>query len=256
MLRWLLLCVALVSSCRKGAAEGQMVAHTKQILAEREKRLSSYRLEVESRSGDVKALHRFAFRSPNRMLGELLSPQSLTVAFDGAHLWKLLPKEKKRVDYSFTVAPAEASSLLASTFMPFVPEGFRTPLLPVRGVTARRVAHALEPNAVELTVSSKVQGQAVSTIFVLREASGDFLAKRIEMGTAQVETTVVAEHCDVALKLCVPTQLVERQGGAQVAVTDIKHFELNCPLANDGFSLPEPEGFVTEHQSIDGNSAL
>ncbi len=252
---FLLLALCLWCSCRKASDATQLVSRTKQVLAEREKRLTSYRVEVESRSGQVKALHRFAFRSPNFMAGELLAPEPLSVSFDGSHLWKLLPKTKTRVDYTVALSQAQAAFLLAQTFSPFIPEGFRTPLLPTRGVTAKRVAHPLEPQAIELTVSQPDAEIPVSTVFVLRESTGDFLAKRIEMGTSSVETTVVAEQCETALNLCVPTKLIERQGGEQIAVTEMTRVELNLALANDGFALVAPEGYVTERRELTETSS-
>jgi outer membrane lipoprotein-sorting protein len=248
-------CVCLtgvvLSACLKVRDETAIIASAKQLLAEREKRLTSYRIEVESRSEQLEAQHTFFFRSPNLMAGEIRSPQRLQLAFNGSHLFKQLDSEKKRVDYALALPQAEAALLLAQTFNPFVPEGFRTPLLPMRGIRARQAAHPLEPKAIELIVEQVDDGVTVSMTYVLRADSGDFLAKRVTRGTTVIETTVVEERCDEALHLCVPRKLVERNNGVQVASTELKKIELNVPLPNDGFTLTAPADYQLESKKIE-----
>ncbi len=245
-----LLGVAL-TACPKGRDENTLVASTKQLLAEREKRLTSYRIEVESRSQQIEAQHTFFFRSPNLMAGELRSPQRLSLAFNGSHLFKQLDGEKKRVDYTLALPQAEAALLLAQTFNPFAPEGFRTPLLPMRGIRARQATHPLEPKAIELSVEQVDDGVAVSLTYVLRADTGDFLAKRMARGTTVIETTVIEERCEEALHLCVPRKLVERNNGVEVASTELKKIELNLPLPNDGFTPSAPADYQLESKKIE-----
>ena len=83
----LLLGGLLLAGCPKSpeapAAPASLVAEAKRALAEREKRLTSYRLEVDTVAGDQRAHHEFAFRSPTQSRGHVTAPQEVEIAFDG-----------------------------------------------------------------------------------------------------------------------------------------------------------------------------
>ena len=89
--------------------------------------------------------------------------------------------------------------------MPFVPEGYRAPLLPQNGVEAKRVSRENAIDAVELTVKP---GDGVTVRYVLRLPAGDFLERRTLTDGQERVLLVEREQCDEKLKLCVPTRLV------------------------------------------------
>ena len=251
----LALTLASCTSCRDGAAaqspEAQLVSEMKQVLSERDKRLASYHLAATSKEGEAAASHELFYRAPNRSRGVMLAPEALTVAFDGTKLYRLTPAAKKLEVFELKLPVDKASFFLASTFTPFVPEGFRAPLLPQKGVTAKKVAHPKGPDAVELTVATRDEAAGdISVTYVPRFPTGDFLGKRTTAGGRTAETVVDEEHCDTALKLCVPKALRSLEDGKVVHSTTLTTVELNPELPNDSFTLVAPEGFATEPHEV------
>jgi outer membrane lipoprotein-sorting protein len=236
----LVLAVLLFSGCPKGSeapAPVSLANEARRALAEREKRLTSFKLVVDTTEGENRAHHEVAFRSPNKSRGHMTSPQELELAFDGTTLVRLIHPLKKYEVVSLDMPAADRAFFLASQFMPFVPEGYRAPLLPQSGVEAK----SLKPDTVELTVKP---GEGVTVVYVLRLPSGDFLEKRT---TAEGQTRVLkmeSEKCDEALELCVPTKLVERMGEQVLGTTEVTSVELNAALPQDTFSPKLPEGWT------------
>lgn len=231
----------VLSGCPKSpeapAAPLSLVSEAKRALAEREKRLTSFRLVVDSTEAENRAHHEFAFRSPNKSRGHMTSPQDVELAFDGTTFVRLLRAEKKFEVANLDLPAADRAFFLASAFMPFVPEGYRAPLLPLTGVEAKKVSRDNAPEAVELTVKP---GDGVTVVYVLRLPSGDFMEKRTLSAGQERVLRVVREKCDEALKLCVPTKLVETLGAATLGTTEITSVELNAALPQDHFSPKAP----------------
>lgn len=238
--------VLLLCGCLKAPeVPPSLVGEAKRALAEREKRLTSFKLVVDSTEGPNRALqarHEVAFRSPNKSRAHVTSPTDLVITFDGVTLMRLFPAEKKYEVVRLDMPPAERAFLLASTFRPFVPEGYRAPLLPQVGVEARKVSRENATDAVELTVKP---GDGVTVHYVLRMPAGDFLEKRTEAEGEERILWVEREKCDEALRLCVPTRLVEKIGELVIGTTEVTSFELNAALPQDYFAPPRtPEGWT------------
>jgi hypothetical protein len=138
--------------------------------------------------------------------------------------------------------------MLTEIFAPFAPEGFRAPLLPGNGVSARRVSHPRGPEAVELTV--KPAGSDVEVTYVLRWPGMDFLGKRTRSGGASSELRVEEEQCEQALGLCVPKRLTQWAGEQQVAETTLSRVELNPTLPAETFTLSAPEGYEVQSKTL------
>lgn len=241
----LVLCLlGLLSGCPKSpAAPAQppaLVSEAKQALAEREKRLTSFRLVVDSTQDGQRAHHEFSFRSPNKSRGHMTVPQDVELAFDGTTFVRLLHGEKKFEVANLDLPAADRAFFLASAFMPFVPEGYRAPLLPLTGVEGKKVSRENAPEAVELTVKPS---DGVTVRYVLRLPAGDFLEKRTRAEGQERVLRVEAERCDEALQLCVPTRLVETMGEQILGTTEITSVELNAPLPQDFFSPRAPAGW-------------
>jgi hypothetical protein len=222
----------IISGCTKAPAPATntLVGDTKKALAERERRLTSFRLVVDTTEGENRAHHEFSFRSPNKSRGRI---QDFEIAFDGKQLVKLQHAEKKFEVVPLELPAQERAFALASTFMPFVPEGYRAPLLPMAGVEGKQ----LTDKTVELTVKP---GDGVTVQYVLRVPSGDFLEKRtVSDGKTRV-LKVEKEQCDEKLALCVPTKLVETLDGAVLGVTEITSAEINPELPQDVFAPKKP----------------
>jgi len=241
--------IAAVSLVMLGcpSAPSVSVSEVKRALQERDRKLTAYHLRVDSQQGALKARHEFFFRSPNRSRGIILEPEPMTLAFDGTLFFKLTPAEKKFETYEIKLSPENAAYFLASTFTPFVPEGYRTPMLPSRGVTVRKLTHPQAADAVEVTVS--VEGATV--VWVLRWPTADVLSKQVG-GTV---LSVDEEHCDEKLGLCVPKLVTQRLNGVVEATTALTSISLNPQIPNDFFTLTAPEGFHAEkHELVETKS--
>lgn len=233
------LTMLLMAGCQKAPTQQpssvMLVSEVKKALAEREARLTSFALKVDTTEGEQQARHEFFYRSPNKSRGRLLAPNELEVAFDGTHLVRVQRTEKKCETIKVQdLKPEERAYLLASSFMPFAPEGYRAPLLPQSGVDAKRITRN-EGDAVELTIKPQA---GISVSYVLRVPSGDFLEKRTLVEGQERVLRMETEQCDEKLRLCVPKKLVEKLGDTLVGTTHITSVELNAALPQDTFSLP------------------
>jgi hypothetical protein len=209
--------------------------HVRRALAERDQRLRAFRLVVDTTEGSAKAHHEFAFRTPNKSRGHVTAPEETELAFDGSTLARVVyPGKKVEIIPLDQLAPPEKAYFLASTFMPFAPEGYRAPLLPQAGVEAKKVLNPKAPEAVELTVNPS---REVKVQYVLRLPAGDFLEKRTQSEGQTKVLRMVTEHCDVALKLCVPVQLQETVNGELLGTTEVTTVDLNPELPQDYFSV-------------------
>lgn len=231
-------CSCSKSSGADGGPAPSLVGDVKRLLAERDQRLTSYRIVVDTVEGEHHAHHEFTFRSPNKSRGHMLQPQEVELAFDGQQLARVLYPAKVVELIPLDFSPAERAYFLARTFMPFAPEGYRAPLLPMTGIEAKPVRLPNAPEAVEVTVRP---AKDVEVTYLLRLPNVDFLEKRTKGEGQERILRVVKEQCDEQLKLCVPLELVETVRGADggespLGSTRISKAELNVEVANDFFS--------------------
>jgi outer membrane lipoprotein-sorting protein len=232
--------VALVlAACTKDAPPpAPTIGDVKRVLAEREKRLLSFHIVVSTDEGEHHAEHEFWFRSPNKSRGHLLLPQEVELVFDGTKLVRVLYPARVVEPIPLDMPPQQRAFFLASTFMPFAPEGYRTPLLPMSGITVKQTA-----DRVTLDVDP---GEGVKVKYVLRWPSGDFLEKRTFSAGNERVLKVLAEKCDEKAKLCVPVKLEESLTGLDGAAeplgrTEVSLVEFNPPVSEQFFSLsPTP----------------
>lgn len=252
-MRATLLSLVALCGCPKDAqkAPENLASEARRALAERDKRLGRYFVEATSKQGDAVATHTFAYRAPNRLKGTLLTPQAMTLSFDGTRFFKLSPAEKKLEAFEMKLPADKAALFLTTQFSPFVPEGFRTPLLPSKGVTATKVAHPKGPEAFELVHSTPDEkGQPITVTWHLRYPSGDFLAKATRAGAVTSEVVVDEEQCEQSLSLCVPKVVVQRENGAELGRTTFTRIDLAAEVPNDAFTLTAPEGFTVEKHEL------
>jgi hypothetical protein len=245
---WSLGLLVVMAGCSRSGADApspSLVGEVKRALAERERRLASYHLVVDSTQGRETAHHEFFYRAPHSSRGVASGGAvAVAVAFDGKTLYRVDDEAKTLEAVELQLPPAKTALLLASLFRPFAPDGFRTPLLPMKGVTAKEVRHPQGPQAVEVAVLAKAEdGAPVEVTYVLRWPSGDFLAKRTRSGLHVGEVRVDAERCDEKLALCVPTTLTETRDGEVLGTTVVTRVELNPELPADTFRLEPPDGY-------------
>ncbi|WNG61450.1 hypothetical protein F0U59_47115 [Archangium gephyra] len=246
--RHLPLLLLVLAGCRRGDDSSTLLADARQRLAARDGKLTSYALAGTAREAGQTMDFQFAYRAPQKMLGTLGTPAVRTFAWDGEHLFERDDAAKKFRTYDGGVGPEERAGVLTGLFAPFAPEGFRVPLLPGQGVSARRTQHPKGPGAVELTV--KPGGTDVEVTYVLRWPAMDFLGKRTRSGADTAELRVEEEHCEQALGLCVPRRLTQWGGGQQVAETTLTRVELNPALPAETFSLSAPGGYDVETKTL------
>ncbi len=234
----------LLAGCTNDATGSALLAQVRQTLAERDAKLSSYHLVVESKDGADVAKHAFFFRSPNKMRALLLEPTPLEFSFDGKRIYRLVPASRELTTIELAPKePARATMALHAMFAPFVIEGFRSPLMPLKGVSASRHGE---------TVELKVEpGEGVTVTYVLRWPSADFLERRSQTPTGSSVLEVEEEHCDAALKLCVPKRAVERADGAQRLEVTLTTLELNPDIPLEDFTPHAPAGWTQKLQRLE-----
>jgi len=251
--RHLPLLLLVLAGCRRGEDTSALLTDARQRLSARDGKLTSYVLAGTAREAGQHMDFQFAYRAPQKMLGTLGTPAVRAFAWDGEHLYERDDTAKKFRTYegglgNGGLGPEERAGVLTGLFAPFAPEGFRVPLLPGQGVSARRTPHPQGPEAVELTV--KPAGTDVEVTYVLRWPAMDFLGKRTRSGEDTAELRVEEEHCEQALGLCVPKRLTQWGGGQQVAETSLTRVELNPALPAETFSLSAPGGYDVETKTL------
>jgi outer membrane lipoprotein-sorting protein len=226
----------------------QTLAEAKSAIAERDRRLTSFRLEGIIREAGQEAPFEAAFRAPNRVRGVLRGSAGRTVSFDGARLYEIDPAKKTVVTYQ----PEDgASAAVTQLLSAFVPEGYRVPVLPLGSARARRLPHPRGPEIVELSSEARdEQGEAIRVTYLLRWPSMDLVEKRLSAYGKAKTLVVDEEQCDARLKVCVPRQLTERLDGATGAVTTLSRIELNAPVAADEFTVFPPEGYAGRTEAL------
>jgi len=232
----------VLCGCAKEPTGPELLAQVRQALTDRDARLDSFQFDATSTalpSGET-VNHSFYFRSPNKMRAVLAKVER---SFDGTTLYEVSAGKKTFTAFALKLPPPKASLLLHTTFAPFVPEGFRTPLMPMKGVTAQKTGR----NAVELSMSP---GEGVTVTYRLRWPGGDFLEKRTVSPSGRTTLKMEFEHCDAALKLCVPQDLGEFLDGVRVVGTSLHHIGLNPALSADSFVPAAPEGFTREAREL------
>lgn len=223
--------VLALAGCTREPAPSPELSSARAALAAREQKLTSFRIDATSTEKNERARYTFSFAAPNLGRGRIEGPRDVEVAFDGKQLISIDHSAK-----TWTVEPPPP--LLHAVFAPFAPEGFRPPLLPSRGVTAKKVRHARAQDAMELSVSP---GDGITVTWTLRMPNGDFLEKQTVNGVHTDVLMVITETCND--QLCVPTRLVESFDGATIGETKVTLVELNPKLALDTFTPAPPEGF-------------
>lgn len=217
-----------LAACAKEPAPSPELVAAREALQKREQKLTSFSLEAESTEKDTSARYSFKYAAPGLAWGRIGEQE---LAFDGKQLISIDHAAK-----TYTVMPQ--TELLHSVFSPFVPEGFRSPLLPSRNVIAKNVRHARAETAVELTTSP---GDGITVTWVLRMPSGDFIEKRTVNGAHSGRLEVIMEQCDGVI--CVPTKLVETFDDQPLGKTVISDIEFNVKFDAATFSPKVPDGY-------------
>jgi hypothetical protein len=221
----------LLAACT-GSGETALLNEVKATLAEREARLLAYAFRAESNG----ASYAVSFRAPKSTRLEL---EQGALSFDGEHFYERDDATRTFTLYAPQLTPAKLALVWSQSFGARVPEGFRAPLLPPRGVTAARVG-----DTVELTLRTTDEGRDVSVTSVLRWPGGDFLERRTDYGGAKGVLRMETEQCDEKLKLCVPTRLTKWAGDERVEETVLSDVKLNAPESRERFVLQAPAGFA------------
>jgi outer membrane lipoprotein-sorting protein len=252
-----LVCVlACRSSSSGGANDAELMAQVREKLAARDAKLLAYQLEgTQTEGGSVSAGFSFAYRAPQKMRGTVSAPQARQVWWDGKHLYEQVEAAKQFTTFTSQVSAEKLSAFLTEIFTPFVPEGFRAPLL-LRSAKAKRVTAVTGlPQAKEaVELSMALEGDAAGGLevtYVLRWPSLDFLAKRTRApdGT-QGEVRMEEEHCDASLGLCVPKKLTRWLGNEKQGETLLTRVDLKTSLPNDAFTPTAPDGYSVQTRTL------
>jgi outer membrane lipoprotein-sorting protein len=244
--------LACRSSSSGGANDAELMAQVREKLAARDAKLVNYQLEGTQTEGDTTADFTFAYRAPQKMRGTVSAPKARTVSWDGKLLYEQVDADKQFTTFKSEVSATKLSAFLTEVFTPFVPEGFRAPLL-LRSTKAKRV-QAQAPGQESVELSMALEGDAgggVVVTYVLRWPTLDFLARRTRAPDGpQAEVRMEEEHCDTDLGLCVPRRLTRWVGETKQGETALKKVDLKAALPNDGFTPTAPEGYSVQTRTL------
>ncbi|RKG87039.1 hypothetical protein [Corallococcus terminator] len=248
----LLSLLACRSSSSGSGDSAELMSQVREKLAARDAKLLNYQLEGTQKEGDsLSAGFTFAYRAPQKMRGTVTQP-ARTVSWDGKHLYEQVEANKQFTTFTSQVSAEKLSAFLTEVFTPFVPDGFRAPLL-LRSTKARRaLSHPKAKEAVELSMPLEGDaGGGMVVTYVLRWPTLDFLARRTRApdGT-EAEVRMEEEHCDAELGLCVPRKLTRHAGGLQVGETVLSRVDLKAPLPNDAFTPAAPDGYSVQTRTL------
>lgn len=229
-----------------------LVSQIKSGVAERERRLTSYRLVGKVSEGGNEMPFEFVYRAPNRLRGTVGAPGSQqTYSFDGDRFFQLDEAKKTLTVFEMKLPPDKAALFLHETFKPLAPEGYRAPVLDFSTATARRVQHPKTTDAVELTSTAKTEGVGdIQVTYLFRHPQMDLLEKRMRATTGTMTLTVDEEQCDEKLKLCVPKRVSQKYDGQPGATTTLSTVELNAAVPAESFSLAAPEGYSMSKREL------
>jgi outer membrane lipoprotein-sorting protein len=234
-----LLLLAALGCARAPEGEVDLLAEVKAALAKREKKLQSFKFEGQTAGGPMPLRYEVAFKAPYRARALLTAPATRLFAFDGQVLSDQNDAAQKFGSVELDPGP-DARLLLARVFNPFVPEGYRVPLLTRTGVTAKKVS----AREVEVRVEAvETTGEKASVVYRLRWPNADFLGKRSTGPSGTLSVDVVDEHCERKLALCVPKKLRETAPTTPPVITTLSRIELNPPLPQALFELRPPPGY-------------
>jgi hypothetical protein len=246
---WLL----LVAGCSTPVAQpDNLIKQTQALLLEREAKLSRYRFGARSeQQGEQAVDFDFAYRSPDRLRARVhgFYPASAydVITYDGHALYEVMTQPKVFRKVSLPNGAAQRALRVAERFAPYIPEGFRNPVLPWKSVEVRRVAHPRAPEAVALRATLKDEaGHPLTITYTLRWPSGDFLAKRLEGSGGLVELRMDEEQCEKRMDLCVPLQLSQYRNGVRVGGIQVLDLELFAAPPLEDFTPSPPNGYALE----------
>jgi len=246
----------LLSGCVKSPAPPDVAAlasTARTQLAERERKLTSYRFH--GMATDVARNETLAFdvayKSPNKLRGATQGATPHVLAFDGKDFRDLDVRAKKLTTYSLAGLPkGRADAFLHQVFAAFVPEGFRSPLLPAGpGLTAQPRQGERGP---ELLLDARIADGPAHYAFTFRFSNPamDLLEKTISGPDGESRVQVLKQTCEPALRLCFPQELLESHGGKATVRTVLSEIAINAPVADAEFSLAVPEGGTEEHRAL------
>lgn len=217
------LLLLLVAACPGEKKVG--LPEVRAALADRLSRLTAWRFDAVAGAESYEVL----FRAPDRTRVVMAGRSA---SFDGEKFYGRDEDSKRFVVEPRPLTPQKLSLLWHQSFGEYVPEGFRAPMLPPRGVEV-----VVKGATVELTFHSKDGEKEVEVTSVLRWPSCDFLERRTGYGGTRGLVKMEEEQCDAVLKLCVPKKLSRWQGEQQVAVVTLSNVRLGDTPPQDAFVL-------------------
>ncbi|MBS2026979.1 MAG: hypothetical protein JST54_03655 [Deltaproteobacteria bacterium] len=231
----------------------ELASQVRTQLAERERKLTSYRFHgVTTDLASNQSLgFKFAYRSPGKMRGETEGAQAHVFVFDGSSLKDLDVAAKKLTTFDLSALPKDkADAFLHQIFAPFVPEGFRAPLLPATVTAAKTKAATGDRDVAELKASVADGAQSYAFTFRFGMPAMDLMDKAIQgpEGASRVEVT--QQTCDAKLGLCFPSEVVESHDGKATARTVLSDVAINGQVADAEFVLAVPPGGTEEKRSL------
>ncbi|MCL2177798.1 MAG: hypothetical protein FWC28_09165 [Proteobacteria bacterium] len=218
-----------------------------QKMEAREKALSSFSIQVHTEEEGGAIEHTVIFRAPELIRVEIEQPRKLSLGFDGRNYYRLEASTKKLRVLSLKLPAAERKLALSKLLGVFIPEGFQLPK-----VMPKELKQSwLEPQGTSriLRLENRLS-EEVTTAYVVRWPSFDFLKKEVWVEGRQMEFVMQEEHCLPGGGLCFPTLVMAKQGGEVLGPQKIGLFFVQEAVSNEHFLFQAPEGFAVEKHSV------
>jgi hypothetical protein len=229
--------VTVGHGCARPRKAEQLVSAVESGLALREAKITSYQFDAETTdAGGRKVNHSFFYRSPNKLRADVGA--HLTFTFDGESLFKIDHDRKETMTTSFRGRPkAEAAESVYQTFAPFLPEGWRTPLI-AGNVTAQEGPASVAGQSVWLSTEARSDGSRAELRYLFALPGMDWRATESTVDGRQATRRALEDHCDAQLGLCFPKKIETTQNGQIQSTTVLTGVVINGPIPAEMFTLP------------------
>lgn len=178
----------------------------------------------------------FYYLAPNRFRANRGAPLQRALAFDGAQFFDFAALEQHLTLYRHPPSAQAATLALARRWEPFLPPGFRAPLLSSH-VDIERETYGGAP-AVRLRQQTPTSGKPLVSTFWFRWPSMDFLERKVEWDSV-VDIRVLDQWCGPTPGLCYPKRLETTVDGRST-LTVLSRIDVDLPLTADLFQLTVP----------------
>ena len=229
--RWLVLWVAL--ACTRPPTSAQLVSEARTGLAEREAKVHSYRFDAEMTGPGQHGTWSVAYRGPGSYRADT---PSVSYLLDGDKFFEIDHATGKVQPSTLSQTDRNRSlERVYSAFAPFIPEGWRSPLIG-SAVTAIEGPQQEREKTVLLSVGAHLANEQAELQYLFTRPTMNWLKTETFASGHNVVRATTKEHCDPASNLCFPERIEVRKDGSVQSTTTLSHIAVNEGVPAETFS--------------------